>query len=116
MTGWVTVERVLAAVESVPAGSVVTYGDVGELVGTSARRVGSVLHRHGSGVPWWRVTNARGELPPDLVAEARLHWGREGIGTAPSGRGCLLREHRADLVSWGSAYEAGERAQGPSRS
>lgn len=109
MTAWETVERVLAAVESVPAGSVVTYGDVGELVGTSARRVGAVLHRHGTGVPWWRVTNSRGELPADLVAAARTHWDREGIGTASSGRGCRLAEHRADLVSWGSAYEAGER-------
>ena len=32
-----TIERVLCAVECVPAGRVVSYGDIAELVGTSAR-------------------------------------------------------------------------------
>lgn len=110
MSGWDTVERVLAAVESVPAGHVVSYGDVAELVGTSARRVGAVLKLHGSGVPWWRVTNASGELPAPLLSEARKHWAREGITVAASGRGCRLRQHRPDLVAWGSAYEREEGA------
>lgn len=105
MSGWDTVERVLVAVELVPVGHVVSYGDVAELVGTSARRVGAVLKLDGHGVPWWRVTNASGELTAPLLSEARTHWAREGITVAPSGKGCQLRRHRADLVAWGSAYD-----------
>ena len=53
-----TVEQVLHAVECIPAGRVVSYGDVAELVGTSARRVGAIMASAGSGVPWWRVVSA----------------------------------------------------------
>lgn len=111
MSGWDTVDRVLAAVDLIPAGAVVTYGDLGELAGTSARRVGAVLKHHGHGVSWWRVTNAAGELPPPLLESAREHWATEGIGLAPSGRGCRLRAHRADLTALAAAYEEWERAQ-----
>lgn len=89
-----TVERVLTAVERVPAGGVVTYGDIAELAGTSARRVGSILKQYGHGLPWWRVTNARGELPAPLLSAARKHWSAEGIALARSGRGCDLDAHR----------------------
>ena len=61
-----TIERVLCAVECVPAGRVVSYGDIAELVGTSARRVGAVMASAGPGVPWWRVVNAAGRLPAHL--------------------------------------------------
>ena len=44
-----TIERVLCAVECVPAGRVVSYGDIAELVGTSARRVGAVMASAGPG-------------------------------------------------------------------
>ncbi|MDO5094281.1 MAG: MGMT family protein [Propionibacteriaceae bacterium] len=47
------VECVLLAVEQVPAGCAVSYGDIAELVGTIMRAVGDE-------VPWWRVTNAAG--------------------------------------------------------
>lgn len=104
MTGWDTVERVLVAVDLVPPGSVVTYGDVAELVGTSPRRVGAVLKSHGHGVPWWRVTNASGELPAPLLTAAKDHWAAEGIAVARSGRGCRVGDHRADLPALGAAY------------
>jgi alkylated DNA nucleotide flippase Atl1 len=52
-----------------------TYGDVAEYLGTgSGRTVGTVMSRHGSEVPWWRVVRARGE--PHAAALARL--AREG--------------------------------------
>lgn len=86
-----------------------TYGEVAELVGTSARRVGAVLKDHGAGVPWWRVTSAAGELPPGLLAEAREHWDAEGIALARSGRGCQLAEHRVDPEALGMAYAEWER-------
>ena len=39
------VEHVLRAVEQVPAGKVVSYGAIAELVGGTARQVGSVMRR-----------------------------------------------------------------------
>ncbi len=92
-------ELVLRAVEEVPPGHVVSYGDLGHVVGIGPRRVGSVLSRHGAGVAWWRVTDAQGRFPPDLLDEARPHWLEEGIRLTPSGRGCRIEEHRADLVA-----------------
>ncbi|KRF00120.1 cysteine methyltransferase [Nocardioides sp. Soil777] len=91
-------ELVLRAVELVPRGRVVSYGDLGHVVGIGPRRVGSVLSRYGAGVAWWRVTNAAGDFPPDLLHEAVPHWLEEGIALKPSGRGCRIVDHRADLV------------------
>lgn len=93
----VQVERVLRAVEQVPPGRVVSYGDIAALVGTGPRQVGAVMSRWGSNVAWWRVTNRSGELPPDLLARARAHWDEEGIETAVSGKGCRYTAYRADL-------------------
>ena len=89
------IERVLCAVECVPAGRVVSYGDIAELVGTSARRVGAVMASAGSGVPWWRVVNAAGRLPDHLTAEASQRWAEEGT-PAVDGR-CVMSRARADL-------------------
>lgn len=91
-------ELVLRAVELVPRGRVVSYGDLGRVVGIGPRRVGSVMSRHGAGVPWWRVTNAAGGFPPDLLHEAVPHWLEEGIVLTPTGRACRIADHRADLV------------------
>jgi alkylated DNA nucleotide flippase Atl1 len=91
-------ELVLRAVELVPRGQVVSYGDLGHVVGTGPRRVGSVLSRYGGGVAWWRVTNAAGGFPPELLDEAIAHWREEGIALRPTGRGCRIAEHRADLL------------------
>lgn len=93
----VLVERVLRAVEQVPPGRVVSYGDIAALVGTGPRQVGAVMSRWGSNVAWWRVTNRAGVLPPDLLARAREHWDEEGIGTRPDGGGCRFTVYRADL-------------------
>lgn len=91
------VELVLRAVEQVPPGRVVSYGDVAELVGIGPRQVGSVMSRHGAGVAWWRVTSAAGEFAPDLLERARPHWLEEGIPLRPGGRGCRIAACRADL-------------------
>lgn len=90
-----TIERVLLAVESIPAGSVATYGDVGQLAGVGPRQVGAVLSRHGAGVAWWRVVSAAGVLPPHLFAEARCHWDAEGV--CHRGGRVDLRAHRIDV-------------------
>lgn len=96
-------ERVLRAVEQIPRGSVVSYGDLAELVGTTPRIVGSVMAQYGSEVAWWRVTNHQGRLPEHLLAEASKHWRDEAIGATD--RGCRIREHRADLDALAARYE-----------
>jgi alkylated DNA nucleotide flippase Atl1 len=55
-------ERVLDLVERVPAGRVVTYGDVAaHLREGGPRQVGRVMALFGGGVPWWRVVRASGQ-------------------------------------------------------
>ena len=45
-------ERVLRAVEQVPRGRVVSYGDVASLVGIGPRQVGSIMKAYGGNVAW----------------------------------------------------------------
>lgn len=92
------VERVLTVVEAIPRGQVCSYGDIAELLEVGPRRVGAVMSAYGAAVSWWRVTNARGELPPHLLDDARQHWLSEGIGLSSTGRGCRIDAHRADLL------------------
>lgn len=98
-------ERVLRAVELIPQGRVATYGDIAAVVGIGPRHVGNVLARYGSGVPWWRVTNRLGQLPPQLLHEARRHWDLEGIAQTSDGEGCQLRQHHADLTKLTALWE-----------
>lgn len=80
------VEAVLACVESVPPGSVTTYGAIADAVGRfGPRRVGNVMAEHGGGVPWWRVVRADGSLPPSHHDEARQRYLAEGTPMRPSG-------------------------------
>jgi methylated-DNA-protein-cysteine methyltransferase related protein len=63
---------VLAVVERIPRGRVMSYGDVAEYVGTgTARTVGMVMSRHGHEVPWQRVVLSTGEPAPSHPDEAR---------------------------------------------
>lgn len=102
----VTVERVLRTVEAIPAGCVASYGQIGEVCGLGPRLVGRIMKEWGSSVPWWRVTNASGDFPAPLLARARENWDREGIEVKPNGRGCRIREYRADAVQLRAAAEA----------
>ena len=97
-------ERVLRAVELVPAGRVVSYGDLAALVGTGPRQVGSVMRHYGSNVAWWRVTNAAGEHVPHLREAAFARWADEGILLTHGGRGCRIADHRVDLVALERAW------------
>jgi len=72
-------EAVLDIVDQIPAGMVLAYGDVAELLGQGGpRQVGSVMSRYGSSVTWWRVIRANGEAPQGLQDEALAHWREEG--------------------------------------
>jgi methylated-DNA-protein-cysteine methyltransferase-like protein len=67
--------RVFEIVRRIPAGRVMTYGQLAEILGEgyTARTVGFVMHSADDTVPWQRVINAQGAcstgrviLPPDL--------------------------------------------------
>jgi methylated-DNA-protein-cysteine methyltransferase-like protein len=90
-------ERVFEIVRRIPAGRVMTYGQLATLLGESytARTVGYVMSAADDTVPWQRVINAQGAcstgrvvLPPDLqqkMLEA------EGIAFDAKGRCDLER-------------------------
>jgi len=93
-------ERVLEIVDLIPAGMVLTYGDIAELLGEGGpRQVGSVMLRYGSSVTWWRVIRASGEAPAHLQEEAVARWRAEGT---PMVRGALAGR-RVDMTRgrWG---------------
>jgi alkylated DNA nucleotide flippase Atl1 len=72
-------DRVLDVVAGIPAGRVMTYGDVAAVFGArGARAVGMVMRYHGSGLPWWRVLRAGGHPPTELADEARIRYEEEG--------------------------------------
>jgi alkylated DNA nucleotide flippase Atl1 len=74
-------ERVAAVVATIPAGRVLSYGDVAELAECrSARAVGTVMARNptGAALPWWRVVDRDGVLADHLQAEARRRYRDEG--------------------------------------
>lgn len=81
---------VLDAVETIPPGSVLTYGDVAELTGRgTGRTVGTVLSKHGREVPWWRVVQASGRpAEPHLQEALRLL----------ADEGCPVHGDRVDLA------------------
>ena len=78
------VEEVLQLVESIPVGRVMSYGAVADALAdgsgrNSARRVGTIMARHGGGVPWHRVVTSAGRMPPGHEQEARQRLLSEGV-------------------------------------
>jgi methylated-DNA-protein-cysteine methyltransferase-like protein len=69
-------ERVIEIVMAVPAGRVVTYGQVALLAGAprAARQVGMVLNglREPADVPWQRVINAQGRISTYKIGAGEL--------------------------------------------
>ena len=71
--------EVLAVVDRIPAGRVMTYGAIADYVGRGGPRgVGGVMARDGEAVAWWRVVRANGTLPSHLMMDAQEHWYVEG--------------------------------------
>ena len=78
------VEEVLALVERIPEGRVMSYGAVADALAdrcgrNSARQVGTIMARHGGGVPWHRVVTSAGRLPPGHEQEARQRLLADGV-------------------------------------
>lgn len=88
----------LLVVAAIPAGRVMTYGDVAaELSSRGARAVGRVMATEGSSVPWWRVVRADGRPPAGHEREALEHYRAEGTPLRPGSSGEL--EYRLDLAA-----------------
>lgn len=74
----------LAVVESIPPGRVMTYGDVAAAIGSrAARGVGQVMAYYGSDVAWWRVIRASGHPAIGHEARALEHYRTEGTLLMP---------------------------------
>lgn len=71
-------ERIFKLMKQVPAGRVVTYGDIAGLAGqaNAARVVGGIAHYGDSSLPWHRLVNRFGGLaagfPGGREVQARL--------------------------------------------
>jgi alkylated DNA nucleotide flippase Atl1 len=97
-------EAVLAVVESIPTGRVMSYGDIAEFLGAGGpRQVGSVLSRDGGAVPWWRVVHADGSAPPGKDLRARREWIAEAVPLRPNGRVDMARARWAPAEIVGGA-------------
>jgi len=86
-------DRIYAVVRRVPAGHVVTYGQVARAAGLrgAARQVGYALHAlpAGTRVPWHRVVSAKGTIRlrgAGGATEQRFRLEREGVRFGPGGR------------------------------
>ena len=72
------VSLVLAVVEAIPDGRVMTYGDVAATIGSrAARAVGHVMALYGDGIPWWRVIRSTGHPPVCHEDRALEHYEAE---------------------------------------
>jgi alkylated DNA nucleotide flippase Atl1 len=81
---------VLDAVDRIPQGRVMTYGDVAEFLGTgTGRTVGTVLSKHGHEVPWWRVVQASGRPAEPHLEDALSRLRAEG---------CPVRGSRVEMA------------------
>jgi methylated-DNA-protein-cysteine methyltransferase-like protein len=83
-------EQVYAYVAEIPAGRVMTYGQLAALCGSprAARIVGGIAHYGPEGLPWHRVVNKAGGL----------------AGAFPGGRSEQARRLEAEGITVSSDY------------
>lgn len=95
-------QRVVDVIKSIPAGRVMTYGQIAAVAGNprGARQVVRVLHAMSSAhnLPWHRVVNAKGEI---ALGDEEGRYSQmtlleqEGVAVGPGGR-IRLSEWRYD--------------------
>ena len=109
-------ERVFEIVRRIPAGRVMTYGQLAEILGEgyTARTVGFVMHSADQSVPWQRVINAQGAcstgrviVPPDLQQRMLES---EGVRFDAKGR-CDLSRYRWTPEEYEAGGEVGDSEQ-----
>jgi alkylated DNA nucleotide flippase Atl1 len=84
--------RVLDVIDAIPAGRVMSYGDVAEFLGAGGpRQVGHVLALWGGGVAWWRVVHADGSLLAGHERTALARYEAEGTPLRRSAGGGVPR-------------------------
>jgi methylated-DNA-protein-cysteine methyltransferase-like protein len=92
-------ERVYDIVRRIPAGRVMTYGQIAGMLGKSytPRTVGFVMHAADESVPWQRVINSQGSCSTTKLTlpenKQQLILEREGIVFDNKGR-CDLSRYR----------------------
>jgi alkylated DNA nucleotide flippase Atl1 len=92
-------ERVLDLVDRIPAGRVLAYSDIAEMLGEGGpRQVGRVLALWGGGVPWWRVVRASGLPAQGLEREAIDRLRAEGTPFVGGAIGDSGARRRIDMV------------------
>lgn len=86
-------EAVYALVRQIPAGRVMSYGQVGEWLvpPLPALLVGKIMYHAPEDVPWWRVVGKEGDLliarrDPQLAALQRQLLLQEGVLFGEDGR------------------------------
>lgn len=90
------VTAVLDVTAHIPAGRVMTYGDVAQVLHSrAARQVGQIMARWGHEVPWWRVVPASGEPPAGHRQQAYKHYRSE---QTPLRHGNDPQRYRLDLT------------------
>jgi alkylated DNA nucleotide flippase Atl1 len=106
--------RVLDVVESIPAGAVMSYGDIAEYLGEGGpRQVGRVMALWGGGVAWWRVVHADGSL---LAGHERAALARYQAEDTPMRKDANGRPARLDMrrARW-PGENLGRVSAGPER-
>jgi alkylated DNA nucleotide flippase Atl1 len=87
--------RVLDVADRIPAGRVMSYGDIAEYLGEAGpRQVGRVMALWGGGVAWWRVVHADGSLLPGHEREALARYRQERTPLRETGRGAVRLDMR----------------------
>lgn len=91
-------EAVLSIVNLIPAGKVLTYGDIAEILERGGpRQVGAVMSKGSADVPWWRVLRADGRPPQGLESTAVGHYREESTALRTAGRSAGADGTRVDL-------------------
>ena len=86
--------RVLDLVDEIPAGNVMTYGDIASFVGSGPRRVARVMSSCGDEVPWWRVLRSDGTPAPQVARRQLERLRAENAPMGTDGTRVVLRACR----------------------